>query len=243
LPQDVSQLSPSARTFAAPQAIEPRSAKIIRAAALSAGPGGAALVFDASEQENEENGMSELQPDGTFGPVVPTIEPPSRTTGGQFTVEYESPRVAFPSGGQRVAVWDSTLRLPAPPGPGELGSIHSKTVFAAVRPSGATHFEAPVRLAAGRGRPGAPTITSAGASTLALWVEDEPHCKQRVYAATGALGTPSAHVHAVSGSYTPPKGECEGNGTLTLAGSGRNAIAGWIQGHALHITTQTGSGT
>lgn len=239
-PQDVSQLTPAARAFAAAQAIEPSKAAFIRAAKVVAGPGGAALDFDASQEENEEDGMAEQLPDGMFGPSAPTIPLPSQSTGGQFTHEYGGPDIAFPAGGERVAIWDSILRLPAPPGPGEEGAVQSVTILAAVRPAGAGDFQAPVQLSVGPGLSGPPKITTAGGTTLALWVQDEPHCRQRVYAATGALGTAAAQVRAVSDSYTPAKGECgEGNGQLVLAGSGPNAIAGWMQGSALHIATET----
>jgi hypothetical protein len=113
--------------------------------------------------------------------------------------------------------------------------------MAAVRPAGAADFQAPVRLSVGGGRSGAPLIASAGTTTLVLWVQDEPRCHQRVYAGVGAVGTAFVQVRALSDRYVPAKGECsEGSGQLALAGSGGEAIAGWVQSSALHIATIEG---
>jgi hypothetical protein len=114
-------------------------------------------------------------------------------------------------------------------------AVGSEVVVAAVRPAGATSFQAPVQLATGEGRSGTPLIASVGASTVVLWAQHEPGCRQRIYSALGAVGTASAQVLPLSGSY---RSECtEGDGQLVLAGSSAGAIAGWMQNSALHITT------
>ncbi len=239
--QEVAQLTPAARAFAPSQAIKPRPGASIRAAAVSAGPGGAALVLNASEQQStEEDGMSEQLPNGSFGPAAPTIPPPSQSPGEHFTDEYEGPEIAFPAGGERVAVWDSFVRRPAPTGPLEEGALVSVTLLAAVSPAGAGAFQAPVQLSVGQGLPLEFAVTAAGTATLALWTQDEHSCRQRVYAAIGALGTASVRVRALSYSYKLAKGECIEGGQLVLAGSGPYAIAGWMQGDALHVTTTKG---
>jgi hypothetical protein len=234
--QDLAQLQPTARAFAAPQAIEPEGHTLMRTASVSAGRGGAALAFTASEGDTVENAMAEQQPNGAFGSPVLITRQQLRSTGRQF--EPRGARAAFPAGGERVAVWlnvfgPSSIFEKVGPGP--------QIVMAAVRPAGVANFQAPVRLSVGAGRSGKPLIASAGTATVVLWVQDEPGCRQRVYSAVGAVGTALAQVRALSGRYVPAKDECgEGSGQLALAGCGRDAIAGWIQNSALHITTIAG---
>jgi hypothetical protein len=234
--QDLAQLQPTARAFAAPQAIEPEENTLMRTASVSAGPSGAAVAFTASEGDTVENAMAEQQPNGGFGSPVLITRQRLRSKGRQF--EPRGARAAFPAGGERVAVWLNIFR---PSSIFEEGGVGPEIVMAAVRPAGAASFQAPVRLSVGAGRSGEPLIASAGTDTVVLWVQDEPRCRQRVYNAVGAVGTALAQVRPLSGRYVPAKGECaEGNGQLTLAGSGRHAIAGWIQNSALHITTIAG---
>jgi hypothetical protein len=244
-PQSVAQLQPGARRFATPQGIEAAENAIIRGAYVSAGPGGAALVFavtgEPADDETDENAMAELQPNGAFGPPVVVFRQPLRRSGDQFRPDGAS--VAFPAGGARVATWLNAFIGP-PSGPLEGEVIGPEVVVASVRHVGATSFQAPVQLSVGPGRSGAPLIASAGTGTVVLWAQHEPGCKQRVYSAVGAVGTPLAQVRPLSGRYRPAKGECaEGNGQLALAGSNAGAIAGWVQSSTLHITTTAGGGS
>jgi hypothetical protein len=247
--QKLAQLHPTARAFAAPQTIPQGKDATVRTASVSAGPGGAALAFTAwglAPPYMDENEMAEQQPNGTFGSPVRIFQQPLESTraatsmhfeptgGGAF--EPEDAVAAFPAGGARVAVWRSIFFNTI-----EVGGVGPEIVMAAVRPVGAASFQAPVRLSVGAGRSGKPLIASAGTATLVLWVQDEPGCRQRVYTAVGAVGTALAQVRALSGRYVPAKGECgTGSGQLALAGSGRYAIAGWVQNSALHITTIPG---
>ena len=234
--QDIAQLRPSARAFAAPQAIELAGNTSMQTANLSAGPGGAALAFTARGEHTDENEMVEQQPNSTFGSLALISQQRLVATGEQFT-PYDA-RVAFPAGGERVAVW---LNIFGPSSVFEDVGRGPEIVMAAVRPAGAASFQGPVRLSVGPRRSGEPLIASAGTDTVVLWVQDEPGCKQRVYTAVGAVGTALAQVRALSGRYVPAKGECgTGSGQLALAGSGRYAIAGWIENSRLHITTIEG---
>ncbi|MGO8907286.1 MAG: hypothetical protein ACLQMH_16935 [Solirubrobacteraceae bacterium] len=234
--QDLAQLQPNTRAFAAPQAIELVGNTFMQTANLSAGPGGAALAFTARGEPTDENEMVEQQPNGTFGSPVLISQQRLVTTGEQFA-PYGA-RVAFPAGGERVAVW---LNIFGPSSIFEDVGRGPEIVMATVRPAGAASFQAPVRLSVGPGSSGEPLIASAGTNTVVLWVQDEPGCRQRVYTAVGAVGTVLAQVRALSGRDVPAKGECgEGNGQLALAGSGRYAIAGWIENSKLHITTIEG---
>ena len=114
-------------------------------------------------------------------------------------------------------------------------------VVAAVRPAGASGFQAPVQLSVGAGRSGTPLIAPAGTGAVVLWAQDEPGCKQRIYGAVGEIGTASAQALPLSGRYRPAKGECsEGDGQLVLAGSSNDAIAAWVQNSALHIARTAG---
>jgi hypothetical protein len=234
--QDVAQLHQNARAFAAPQPINPAGNTVMRSASVSAGPGGAALAFTASEGGTVENAMVERQPNGAFGSPVLITRQQLEPTGRQF--EPRGARVAFPAGGERVAVWLNVLGVSnifevVGPGP--------QIVMAAVRPALVAGFQAPVRLSVGAGRSGEPLIASAGTDTVVLWVQDEPGCTQRAYSAVGAVGTALAQVRALSGRFVVAKGECAtGSGQLALAGSGRDAIAGWIQNSSLHVTTIEG---
>jgi hypothetical protein len=234
--QDVAQLHPNARAFAPPQAINPAGNTLMRTASVSAGLGGAALAFTASEGDTVENALAEQQPNGGFGSPVLITRQQLQPTGRQF--EASGARAAFPAGGERVAVWLNVLGVSnifevVGPGP--------QVVMAAVRPAGVASFQAPVRLSVGPGRSGEPLIASAGTDAVVVWVQDEPGCKQRLYTAVGAVGTALAHVRALSGRYMPAKGECgTGSGQLALAGSGRYAIGGWIENSRLHITTIEG---
>jgi hypothetical protein len=234
--QHLAQLRPNARAFAAPQAIEPEGRTLMRTASVSAGPGGAALAFTASEGDTVENAMAEQQPNGAFGSPVLITRQQLRSTGRQF--EPRGARAALPAGGERVAVW---LNIFGPSSIFEEGGVGPEIVMATVRPARAASFQAPVRLSVGAGRSGEPLIASAGTDTVVLWVQDEPSCRRRVYTAVGAVGTALVQVRALSGRYVPAKDECgKGSGQLALAGSGRYAIAGWIQNSALHITTIAG---
>jgi hypothetical protein len=247
--QKLAQLHPTARAFAAPQAIPQGKDATVRTASVSAGPGGAALAFTAwglAPPYMDENEMAEQQPDGTFGSPVRIFQQPLESTraptrmhfeptgGGEF--EPEDAVAAFPAGGARVAVWRSIFFNTI-----EVGGVGPEIVMAAVRPTGAASFQVPVRLSVGAGRSGEPLIASAGTDTVVLWVQDEPGCRQRVYTAVGAVGTTLAQVRPLSGRFVPAKGECgAGSGQLALAGFGRYTIAGWIQNSALHITTFEG---
>jgi hypothetical protein len=234
--QGVAQLQTGANRFTAPHAIKAAGNAIIRGANVSAGPGGAALAFTARGEPGndytDEEAIAEQQANGAFGPPAVIFRQSALGSGDQFRPERAS--VAFPSGGARVATWlDALIGPPSELLEGE--AVGSEVVVAAVRPAGATSFQAPVQLATGEGRSGTPLIASVGASTVVLWAQHEPGCRQRIYSALGAVGTASAQVLALSGSY---RSECtEGDGQLVLAGSSAGAIAGWMQNSALHITT------
>jgi hypothetical protein len=243
--EDLAQLRPDAQRFTAPQDIEPpgETYAVTNSASASAGPGGAALAFEAgfdlpsaTGEELDELDVAEQQPNGAFSAPVAVFRRQLLPKGEQF--HSSGPRVALPSGGAQVATWLSTF---GPVSLNEHGAIGAQVVMAAVRPAGAKSFQAPVRLSVGPDRSGEPLIASAGTDTVALWVQDEPGCKQRVYTAVGAVGTALAQVRALSGRYVPAKGECAtGKGQLALAGSGRYAIAGSIENSRLHITTIEG---
>jgi hypothetical protein len=244
--QEVAQLHPTARAFAAPQTIPLGKDATVRTARVSAGPGGAALAFTAWGEPTDENEMAEQQPNGTFGSPVRIFQQPHEPTRAPTSIHFEptgggafQPEdavAAFPVGGARVAVWRSIFFNTI-----EVGGVGPEIVMAAVRPAGAASFQAPVRLSVGAGRSGKPLIASAGTDTVVLWVQDEPRRRQRVYTTVGAVGTALAQARALSGRYVPAKGECgTGSGQLALAGSGRYAIAGWVQNSALRITTIEG---
>ena len=246
--QGVAQLHPGASRFTAPQAIEAAGNAIVRTESVSAGPGGAALAFtvggEFADEYTDENAMAEQEPNGAFGPPVVIFRQPDLRSGDQF--RPDGANVAFPAGGARVATWLNAFIGPPTSGPVELEGevVGPEVVMAAVRPAGATGFQAPVRLSVGAGRSGTPVISSAGAGAVVLWAQDEPGCRQRIYSAVGAVGTASAQVLPVSGRYQPARGECaEGSGQLVLAGSSAGAIAGWVQNSTLHITTTVDGGS
>jgi hypothetical protein len=241
--QGVVQLEPGARRFTAPQAIELAGNATIRAESISAGPGGAALALTvrgepAEDEYTDENTMAEQQPNGAFGPPTVIFRQPVLPLGDQFRPEDAT--VAFTAGGARVATWLNAFIGP----PSELlegEPIGPEVVVAAVRPAGATGFQAPVQLSVGSGRSGTPVIASVGAGTVVLWAQHEPGCRQRIYSAVGEVGTASARVLPLSGRYRAANGECsEGSGQIALAGSSAGAIAAWVQGSTLRITTTTG---
>lgn len=70
-PQSVAQLEPGAGRFTRPQALNAAADATIREAHMSAGPGGAALVFslepEPADGEAYEDAMAEQQPNGAFG--------------------------------------------------------------------------------------------------------------------------------------------------------------------------------
>ncbi len=113
--------------------------------------------------------------------------------------------------------------------------------MAAVRPVGAVTFGDPVRLSFGGGLAGEPKITAAGAATLVVWVQNTRRCRQRVFAAVRPAEGAFSRAVALSGGYRPQQAECRfGDGQLALAGSARFAIAAWVQGWRVHVTTLAG---
>ncbi len=239
-PQSVAQLHPGAGRFTTPQGLEAAGNAIIRGADMSAGPGGAALVFsvapEPADDETNEDAMVEQQPSGAFGPPVVIVRQPVPSSGGQF--RPEGARVAFPAGGARVATWLNAFVGPPRGLIAEREVIGPVVVVAAVRAAGASSFQAPVQLSVGAGRPQTPLIVPVGTGTVVVWAEDEPGCKQRVYGAVGEIGTAPAQVRPLSGRYVPTKAECtDGDGQLALVGSSRDALAGWIQNSELHVAT------
>jgi hypothetical protein len=243
--EDLAQLRPGARHFDTPQGIRAAGETYVPtdAASVSAGPGGAALAFEAgfdlpsaTGEELDELDVAEQQPNGAFSAPVAVFRRQLLPKGEQF--QSSGPRVALPAGGAQVATWLSTF---GPVSLEEHGPIVAQVVMAAVRPAGAKSFQAPVQLSVGPGRSGEPLIAAVGAATVVLWAQHEASCKQRVYASLAGVGTSSAQVLPLSGRYRPAKGECaKGNGQLVLAGSSAGAIAGWVQNSSLHITTIEG---
>jgi hypothetical protein len=236
----VAALSAGGVEFAQPQTIEAEPGNPyaeVASAELAAGPGGAALTF--------ANTVYELQPGGTFGvPLEVTESPPeaaereavdreSEPSTGPISTEDLS--AAFPADGAQVAAWQRTKGLTP------VGGVAWRRVMVAIRPAAAGAFGYPVRLSLGAGLSGEPKITAAGGATLVLWAQNTLPCKQRVFAAVRPAGGGFLSPVAVSNIYRPERNECHfGSGQLALAGSGRYAIAGWVQNMVLHITTLTG---
>jgi len=239
-PQSVAQLEPGADSFGSPQVIEPAGNAIIRGARISAGPGGAALVFslDPEEADGEAtvDDVVEQGPDGAFGPPVAIVRQPAVPAGNELLPEGAD--VAFPVGGAGAAAWREAFVGPASGLIGEREPIGPGAVVVAMRPSGAASYQAPVQVSVGAGRPGSPLSASAGASTVVIWAEAERGCKQLVYGTILTAGTPPAPGLPLSGSYRAGRGECAaGSGQLALAGSSADAVAAWVENSALHVTS------
>ncbi len=233
---DVAQLHPTARTFTPPQTIEPSSGDIIRSAGVSAGPGGAAVAFTASGEHTAENEIAEQQPDGTFGPASLISQQTLVATGEQFTPE--DVRVAFPADREPVAVWSSML---SPSNVFEEGGARSETVMAAVRAVGAVRFQAPVQLSDGTGRSGVPVVAAAAAATVVLWVQMNPAAgsASSLPSEPWARRLPRCARYQIA-MWRRRANAAPGAGATTVAGSGGNVIAGWVQNARMHVTTLAG---
>lgn len=240
----VAALPVGASTFAAPQTIyaEPGNPYAeIRQAALAAGPSGAGLTF--------ANILDELQPSGALGSSVKIAESPQEATEREVaeresfgltpttgTISTEALGAAFPADGARVAAWQRTRALTP------VGGTAWSRVMVAVRPADAGSFGDPVRLSFGKGLAGEPQIAAAGATTLVLWTQNT-QCTQQVFAAVRPPDGAFSRATAVSSRYRPQQDECLfGNGQPALAGSARYAIAAWVQGRRVRVTTLTGEG-
>ena len=247
VPDALTALAPASVSFSPPQLLTGVAVAGTEPASMVAPPawsGRAAIVVGAGSQQQPDVVAlaAERQANGTFGPFVPVAGQPGETLEPRDSSEtlFDGGIVAaLPADGSEIVAWQNEAAIV-----GDTRRTLWSRVMASVRPLGAGAFGTPAQLSSGvESVATMPHLVSAGRAGIVLWTVRAAGvgpCKQRVYAAVRPGGGVFARATPVSNWHEVESIECFGDSQLAVAGSGRYALAAWLQNSVVHVVSFTG---